>query len=127
MDRWRRGRVYYRDMGERRATAAGKRSSNVVSAIAARKQFAQILRRAAHQHERFLVDRGGNPEVIIMGVKDYINTIAPPPDALRALWAESKQKGLDKMSMREIDAAIAKYRLGKRRKPTARQPKRRVG
>jgi prevent-host-death family protein len=82
----------------------------VVSALTARTQFGQIMKRASENSERFLVGRRGAPKVIIMGVRDYIDTIAPAPDWLTAVQADAKSKGLDKLSMREIDDIIADTR-----------------
>ena len=58
---------------------APKAMTNVVSALTARKQFGQIMRRASAKNERFLVDRRGEPSVIIMSVNDYMATFAPEP------------------------------------------------
>src|SRR5262245_45291134 len=91
----------------------------VISALTARTQFGQIMKRAQEKNERFLVDRRGAPAVIIMSVKDYVTTIAPAPDFLKALWAEAKQKGLDTLTIREIDAEIRAYRREQR--PAARK------
>jgi prevent-host-death family protein len=82
----------------------------VVSALTARTQFGQIMQRAIHKNERFLVDRRGQPAVIIMSVRDYIDTIAPTPDWLREIGAEARRKGLNKLSMRRINAEIAAAR-----------------
>jgi len=92
-----------------------------VSALTARSQFGQIMRRAKENNERFVVDRRGEPQVIIMSVDDFIRTIAPPPDVLKEIWAESKRKGLNKLTMREINAEIAAYRREKRKKSTVTQ------
>ena len=51
--------------------------NNVISALTARTQLGQILKRAAEKDERFLVDRRGQPSVVIMSIKDYIKNIAP--------------------------------------------------
>ena len=88
----------------------GKKTANVISALTARTQFGQIMRRASQKNERFLVDRRGEPVVIIMSVKDYIDHIAPTPDSLKKLTGEAKRKGLNKLSMRQIDAEIADAR-----------------
>jgi prevent-host-death family protein len=42
----------------------------IVSALAARTQFGQIMRRARAKNERFIVDRRGEPQVVIMGIQD---------------------------------------------------------
>ena len=92
----------------------------VISALTARTQFGQIMKRAQEKNERFLVDRRGAPAVIIMSVKDYVKTIAPAPDFLQELWAEAKRKGLDTLTTREIDAEIKAYRREQR--TAARKP-----
>ena len=38
-----------------------KRMTNVVSALTARTQFGQIVKRASQKNERFVVDRRGQP------------------------------------------------------------------
>lgn len=68
------------------------------------------MRRARKQQERFVVDRRGEPQVVIMGVKDFLRTVAPEPEVLAALRAGSKRKGMSRMTMREIDREIAAYR-----------------
>jgi prevent-host-death family protein len=84
--------------------------NNVVSALTARTQLGQILKRVSTKNERFLVERRGDPQVIIMSVKDYIDTIAPTPDWLKEIGTEAKRKGLNKLSMRQIDVEIAAAR-----------------
>lgn len=92
----------------------------VISALTARTQFGQILKRASQKGERFVVDRRGEPQVIIMGIKDFVRTIAPAPGWLKGIWADAERKGLDKLTMREIDAEISAYRRGQAKKPAKR-------
>ena len=89
--------------------------TNVVSALTARTQLGQIIKRATQKNERFVVDRRGEPSVVIMSVKDYIDTIAPAPGWLKDIQAESKRKGLDQLKMRDIDRIIAEVRSEARR------------
>src|SRR5580765_6231054 len=96
--------------------------TNVVSALTARTQFGQIIKRATQKRERFVVDRRGEPSVIIMSIKDYVDTIAPTPDWLEKAHAHSKRHGLDKLSMRDLDDIIAASR-SKARKATSRARK----
>jgi len=84
--------------------------NNVISALTARAQLGQIMRRATKNNERFLVERRGEPQVIIMGLKDYIDSVAPAPDWLEASWKDAERKGLNKLSMRQIDAEITSAR-----------------
>ncbi|MGA7415336.1 MAG: type II toxin-antitoxin system Phd/YefM family antitoxin [Bryobacteraceae bacterium] len=85
-----------------------------ISALTARTQFGQIMNRAIERRERFLVDRRGEPAVIIMSVDDYLQTIAPEDIALKKLRDEAKRNGLDKLTMEDVDAEIAAYRGEKR-------------
>jgi prevent-host-death family protein len=89
--------------------------NHVVSALTARTQFGQILRRATRNNERFVVDRRGEPSVIIMSIKDYVDTIAPAPKWLKRIQAASRRRGRNKLSMTQIDAAIAKVRRPERK------------
>jgi prevent-host-death family protein len=88
-----------------------KRSTpRVVSALTARTQLTQIMRRAKKGRERFVVDRRGEPQVVIMGIEDFLANVAPEPRVLAAIRAASKESGTDKITMCEIDQEIAAYR-----------------
>jgi prevent-host-death family protein len=82
----------------------------IITALTARTQFGQILRRAGRQQERFIVDRRGNPEVVILGLKDFLKTLAPEPAVLRAIRAEAKRNKTSKLTNRQIDREITAYR-----------------
>jgi prevent-host-death family protein len=85
-----------------------------VDAHVARTQFGQIMNRAVENNERFVVDRRGEPAVVIMSVADFIKTVASPPKWLEKAWAGAKRRGLHKLSPREIDDEIRAYRRGKK-------------
>ena len=87
---------------------------NVVSALTARTQFGQIIRRVKEKNERFVVDRRGEPQAVIMSIKDYVNTIAPAHAWLTRSWATAKRSGVDRMTVRDIDAEIRRYRKEKK-------------
>lgn len=86
-----------------------------VDAHLARTQFGQIMHRAVENNERFVVERRGEPAVVIMSVQDFIRTAAPPPDWLEKAWAGAKKRGLDKLSASDIDGEIEAHRREKRR------------
>ena len=86
-----------------------------VDAHLARIQFGQIMDRAVENNERFVVERRGEPAVVIMSVQDFIRTAAPPPDWLEKAWRGAKKKGLDKLSATDIDAEVSAYRAEKRK------------
>ncbi len=82
----------------------------VVSALAARTQFGQIMRRARSGESRFVVDKRGEPQVVIMGIRDFLKTIAPEKKILVAIRAAAGKRGKNKLSMREIDREVRAYR-----------------
>ena len=95
-----------------------KPTTNVVSALTARTQLGQIIKRATLRNERFVVDRRGEPTVIIMSLKEYIDTIAPTPGWLAEIQADAKRKGLDKLKMKDINQIIAEVRSETRKART---------
>ena len=80
----------------------------------ARTQLGQIMELAERDNARFIVEKRGEPSVVIMSVKDFINTVAPPPDWLTKAWSGAKHRGLDKLTMDDIDAEITAMRAEKR-------------
>ena len=84
-----------------------------ISALTARTQLGQIMNRAVDHNERFLVERNGEPAVLILSVRDFVKTLAPPPDWLEKSWDIAKRRGVDKLSMDDIDTEIAAHRRGK--------------
>jgi len=68
------------------------------------------MRRARADNQRFIVDRRGEPQVVIMGVKDFIKTIAPEKKVLAAIRAASRKNGTSKLRLRDINREIRAYR-----------------
>jgi hypothetical protein len=69
-------------------------------------QFGQIMDLAVRNNERFIVDRRGEPSVVIMSVQDFIRTAAPPPGWLANAWAGAKRRRLDTLTLDDINAEI---------------------
>ena len=92
----------------------GKPMSRRVDAHVARTQFGQLMDRAVRDKERFIVERRGEPTVVIMGVEDFLENALDAPDWLRQAWVDSKAAGMDKMTMDEINEEIAAHRSEKR-------------
>ncbi len=86
-----------------------------ITAVTARTHLGQIIDRAVDSNERFLVERNGEPSVLILSVADFVKTLAPPPDWLTDIQDEARRKGLDKLTMREIDYEIKTARRDRRR------------
>jgi prevent-host-death family protein len=88
--------------------------SRRIDAHVARTQFGQVMDRAVKSNERFVVDRRGEPAVVILSVQDYLENVASAPDWLRQAWTGAKARGVDKLTMDEIDAEIDAFRQEKR-------------
>ena len=86
-----------------------------VDAHLARTQFGQIMDRAVENNERFVVERRGEPAVVIMSIQDFIRMAAPPPDWLEKAWTGAKKRRLDKLTSHDINAEISAYRREKRK------------
>jgi prevent-host-death family protein len=89
-----------------------------IDAHIARTQFGQIMDLAVRNNERFIVDRRGEPTVVIMSVRDFIRTAAPPPDWLQKAWPGAKRRGLDALTLDRINTEIGDHRSVK---PAARR------
>jgi prevent-host-death family protein len=85
-----------------------------IDAHIARTQFGQIMDLATRNNERFIVDRRGEPAVVIMSVRDFIRLAAPPPDWLQKAWSGAKRRGLDALTPHDIDAEITAHRQSKK-------------
>ena len=85
--------------------------TNVVSALTARTQLGQIIKRATQKNERFLVGRRGEPSVVIMSVHDYMKSFAPPPAELAAMQAAARKIGAGKLTSGQINRIVATVRL----------------
>ncbi len=86
-----------------------------VTAVVARTQFGQLVNRAVEHHDRFLVERHGEPSVLILSVDDFITMVETPPDWLKKSWASAKRHGLDKLTPAGIDAEVNAARRARRK------------
>jgi hypothetical protein len=81
-----------------------------ITAEKAGSEFGQIMDRAVDHNDRFLVERDGEPAVLILSIVDYLKEIAPPPSWLKDIHEDSVRNGTDKLTMAEIDEEIAAAR-----------------
>src|SRR5438046_9240693 len=80
---------------------------NVVSAVTARASLDKMLRRVKSARERFVIQRRGQPEAVLMSFEDYLELVAPAPESLKELWRAAEPWCLDRLWMEEYDAEIA--------------------
>jgi len=94
--------------------AQTKRKDNiVVSALRARTHFGHLLRRVENEGNSLVIEKRGTPRAVLLGIRDYVRLAAPEPEILRIVGEESKAKGLDKLTSRQIDDIIKSYRAKK--------------
>ncbi len=87
-----------------------KAKPKVVSALTARTQLGRIMRRAKRNQERFIVDRRGEPQVVILSVEDYFRNVVKQPKALTRLQEVARKRGLTRLSQGEINREVRRIR-----------------
>jgi Antitoxin Phd_YefM, type II toxin-antitoxin system len=90
--------------------------ARIVTALTARTQFGQILRRVHMNKEKFVVQRRGESQAVILNVEEYVRLFAKPIPSVVAIRREAKAKGLDRLTMREINLEIKRARRESRKK-----------
>jgi prevent-host-death family protein len=92
-----------------------KNQSIVVSALHARASFGKLLRRVADERQSLVIEKRGTPKAVLLSIRDYVRLAAPEPEVLRVIGEESRHKGTDTLSSREIDQVIKAARAGKQK------------
>jgi prevent-host-death family protein len=92
----------------------GRNDTIVVSALSARTGFGALLRRVEEEHRSLVIEKRGVPKAVLIGIRDYVRLAAPEPEVLKAIGEESRRKGTDKLTSRQIDRVI---RAARARKP----------
>jgi Antitoxin Phd_YefM, type II toxin-antitoxin system len=92
---------------------AAKNASLVVSALHARTNFGRLLRQIDEAPGSLVIEKRGTPRAILLSIGNYVRLAAPEPEVLKAIGEQSKQKGTDKLSPRQIDRVIKAARAKK--------------
>ena len=85
----------------------------VVSALTARTGFGKLLRRVEDERRSLVIEKRGTPKAVLLSIRHYVRLAAPEPEVLRIIGEESRKKGTDKLSSRQIDQAIKAARAVK--------------
>jgi len=94
----------------------GKNDTIVVSALSVRTGFGALLRRVEDEHRSLVIEKRGVPKAVLLGIRDYVRLAAPEPEVLKAIGEESRRKGTDKLTSRQIDQVIKSARAQKQRR-----------
>jgi prevent-host-death family protein len=95
---------------------ATRNDTIVVSALSARTGFGALLRRVEDEHRSLVIEKRGVPKAVLIGIRDYVRLAAPEPEVLKAIGEESRRKGTDKLSSRQIDQVIKAARAQRPRR-----------
>jgi prevent-host-death family protein len=93
-----------------------KNESIVVSALLARTNFGNLLRRV-EERRSLVIEKRGVPRAILLSIRNYVRLAAPEPEVLTIIGEESKAKGTDALNSQQIDNIIraARHKKTKRR------------
>lgn len=83
-----------------------KKDSIVVSALRARSNFGNLLRRVEDERRSLVIEKRGTPRAVLLSIRDYVRLAAPEPEILKVIGEESEAKGTNKLSSRQIDKII---------------------
>jgi prevent-host-death family protein len=93
-----------------------KNNTIVVSTLSARTGFGALLRRVEDEHRSLVIEKRGVPRAVLIGIRDYVRLAAPEPEVLKAIGEESRRKGTDKLTSRQIDRVIKAARAQRPRR-----------
>lgn len=85
-------------------------SSIVVSALDARTNFGRLLRRVEDEGRSLVIQKRGSPRAVLLSLRDYVRLSTPEPEVLRIIGEESRRKGTNNLSSRQIDQIIKSVR-----------------
>ena len=75
-----------------------------------------LLRQVEDERRSLVIEKRGVPKAVLIGIRDYVRLAAPEPELLKAIGAESRRKGTDKFTSRQIDQVIKAARAQKPRR-----------
>ena len=90
-----------------------KNGSIVVTVLSARANFGKLLRRVEDERRSLVIEKRGTPRAVLLSIRDYVRLAAPEPEVLRVIGEDSKRKGTDTLTSRQIDQVIKATRAQK--------------
>jgi prevent-host-death family protein len=87
----------------------------VVTALDARSHFGKLLRRVEQEGKSLVIEKRGSPRAVLLSIRDYVRLALPEPEVLRIIGQESKKKGTNRLSAKQIDQIVKAARKSKNR------------
>jgi len=97
------------------ASATGN-NATVVSALRARANFGALLNQVEEEGRSLVIEKRGTPRAVLLSLRDYVKLAAPEPEVLKIIGEESKRKGTNTLTSRQIDQVIRATRAAKKRR-----------
>ena len=63
-----------------------------------------------------MIEKRGTPKAVLLSIRDYVRLAAPEPEVLKVIGEESRRKGTDKLTFRQIDQIIKAARRDRARR-----------
>jgi prevent-host-death family protein len=82
----------------------------VVSALRARSHFGKLLRRVEQERRSLIIEKRGTPKAVLLSIRDYVRLATPEPEVLRVIGEESRRKGTDQLTTRQIEQIVQSAR-----------------
>ena len=91
-------------------------ADNMISALDARTNFGKYLRRVENEGRSLVIQKRGIPRAVLVSIRDYLRLASPEPEVLRLLGEESRHKGTNKLTSKQIDRIVRTTRTGRRKR-----------
>ena len=65
-----------------------------------------IMRRVEEESRSLVIEKRGTPRAVLLSLRDYVRLAAPEPEVLAIIGRESKRRGTDSLTSRQIDRII---------------------
>ncbi len=98
------------------STPVSKNGATVVSALHARANFGELLRRVNDERQSLVIEKRGIPKAVLLSIRDYVRLAAPEPEVLTLIGQESERNGTSTFTSRQIDRILKAYRSQKRKR-----------
>jgi len=92
-----------------------RRNASTMSALRVRSHFGEVLRRVEKERGTLVIEKRGIPRAVLLSLQEYVRLAAPEPEVLRIIGEESKRKGTDRLTSKDIQEEIRAVRA-KRKK-----------
>src|ERR1700738_670579 len=97
------------------ASATGN-NATVVSALRARANCGALLNQVEEEGRSLVIEKRGTPRAVLLSLRDYVKLAAPEPEVLKIIGEESKRKGTNTLTSRQIDQGSGATRAAKKRR-----------